>query len=285
MPDNKPPAFMFYAGDFLSNIDVAFMDMELRGVYITLLAYSWLEYGLPDDDEKLAKLVQCRDKETWNSYKRQVLQACFVLEDGVWRQPRQERERKRADKRSEQQSLGGKKGAEKRWKKEKRISSRANKNGSAMASEIEIEFENEFWKLYPRNVRKKDAKKKYLQARNLVDKDVIINSLNEHLKGAWAEKEVKFIPHASTWLNAEGWEDDASKPDGTTGKAPKKLINKVCPVCGYVKQNCSPDSYDVCRKHEPSMKMEDESKKLLNDVLIQANAIREELGLPLVGEK
>ena len=32
------------------------------------------------------------------------------------------------------------------------------------------------------------------------------------------------------------------------------------------------------------MKMEDESKALLDDVLMQANAIREELGLPLVGE-
>ena len=284
MADNKPPAFMFYAGDFLSNIDVAFMDMELRGVYITLLAYSWLEYGLPDNDEKLAKLVQAKDKETWNHYKRGVLQACFVLEDGVWRQPRQERERRRADTKIKAQIEGGKKGARRRIEKEKRISSRISKGRLPQVSEVEIEFENEFWKLYPRNVRKKDAKNKYIIARKLVDKEVIINSLNAHLKGAWAEKEVKFIPHASTWLNAEGWNDDASKPDGTTDKAPERKITKVCAVCGAVKKDCSVDSFDVCRKHTPSMKMEDESKALLDDVLMQANAIREELGLPLVGE-
>jgi hypothetical protein len=31
--------------------------------------------------------------------------------------------------------------------------------------------------------------------------------------------------------------------------------------------------------------MEDENKALLDDVLIQANAIRDELGLDLIGEK
>ena len=53
---SKAPAFQFYAGDFLSDLKVASMNMEERGIYITLLAYSWLENGLPADPEKLARL-------------------------------------------------------------------------------------------------------------------------------------------------------------------------------------------------------------------------------------
>jgi len=285
MPDNKPPAFFFYAGDFLSNIDVAFMDMELRGVYITLLAYSWLELGLPDNDEKLSKLVQAKDEETWQRYKKGVLSACFQLNDGVWTQRRQERERDRADRRHLAQSEGGKKGNKIRLEKEKRTNTHAKKNGLAEGSEVEREFENEFWSIYPRKVRKKDALNSYKKARKSITADIIKDSINQHLKGIWAEKEIRFIPHPSTWLNAEGWNDDASKPDALTEKAPAISLRKVCPVCGGIKDGCSRNSYDVCRKHTPSMRMEDENKALLDDVLIQANAIRDELGLDLIGEK
>jgi uncharacterized protein YdaU (DUF1376 family) len=285
MPDNKPPAFFFYAGDFLSNIDVAFMDMELRGVYITLLAYSWLELGLPDNDAKLSKLVQAKDEETWQRYKKGVLSACFQLNDGVWTQRRQERERSRADKKHLAQVEGGKKGNKIRMEKEKRTNTHTKGNGLARGSEVEREFENEFWSLYPRKVRKKDALNSYKKARKSITADIIKDSINQHLKGIWAEKEIRFIPHPSTWLNAEGWNDDASKPDALTEKAPAISIRKVCPVCGSTKDGCSRNSYDVCRKHTPSMRMEDENKALLDDVLIQANAIRDELGLDLIGEK
>ena len=49
---NKRPAFQFYAGDFLSDYDVVCMNMSQRGIYITLLAHSWLEAGIPNNEEK-----------------------------------------------------------------------------------------------------------------------------------------------------------------------------------------------------------------------------------------
>tara|TARA_R100000656_G_scaffold110003_1_gene82037 strand:- start:103 stop:972 length:870 start_codon:yes stop_codon:yes gene_type:complete len=289
MPDNKPPAFFFYAGDFLSNIDVAFMDMELRGVYITLLAYSWLEIGLPDNDRKIRKITQAKDDKTWKRYKDEVLKACFVLEDGIWYQPRQERERKRALKKHQTAVETGRKNVGKRWngrgadgKFTKRRELRANKDSIAIATEIEKEFENEFWVVYPRKVRKKDALKTYKSVRKNTEKDVIIAGIKNHLKGEWAEKEMKYIPHPSTWLNAEGFYDDASTQ--ATGKPLEVELQFVCPVCGRTTKGTR-NSYNICRRHTPSMEMVDESKALLDDVLLQANMIREELGLDLIAEK
>lgn len=51
----KPPAFQFYAADFL--IGCATMTLEQRGAYITLLCYQWDQDGLPNDKSTLAMLV------------------------------------------------------------------------------------------------------------------------------------------------------------------------------------------------------------------------------------
>lgn len=286
MPDNKPPAFQFYAGDFLSSLDVAFMDMELRGAYITLLAYSWLEYGIPDDDEVIAKILQCKDEKQFKRYKHHVIGACFKLTKDRWYNPRQERERKKITDRKENRVEIGKLGAKKRWSKAKKGgNSHTSTHSRAIVTEEEIEFENEFWLKYPRKREKKRTIIAYKKIRKTVSKEVIIQGLDAHLKGCWSGKEVKFIPYATTWLNGECWNDDASSPDGNVAIAKTPTITKICSVCGSVRNGTTKQRIDVCRAHKPSMIMYDKEKKLLDDVLLFANEIREELGLELIGEK
>lgn len=53
---NKPPAFQFYAADFLVDAAVTLMSLEERGAYVTLLAHSWIEGPLPSALPKLARL-------------------------------------------------------------------------------------------------------------------------------------------------------------------------------------------------------------------------------------
>ncbi len=61
----KPPAFQFYANDWLSSPAIMLMTPAEEGAYIRLLAISWVKGGLPDDDEQLA--VLSRLGEGWSN--------------------------------------------------------------------------------------------------------------------------------------------------------------------------------------------------------------------------
>lgn len=54
----KSPAFQFYPGDFLSDSRTAALSMAERGVFLTLLAYQWMNGPLPDSTARLARLCQ-----------------------------------------------------------------------------------------------------------------------------------------------------------------------------------------------------------------------------------
>ena len=64
-----------------------------------------------------------------------------------------------------------------------------------------------FWQAYPRKTSKPDAHRAYLAARKKADHQTIMRGLADH-SYAWAKGEKRFIPHASTWLRREGWNDE-----------------------------------------------------------------------------
>lgn len=66
-----------------------------------------------------------------------------------------------------------------------------------------------FWQLYPRKIAKAAAAKAYTKARKDVDAATITNGLT-NAKAVWVadRTEERFIPHASTWLNAGRWADE-----------------------------------------------------------------------------
>lgn len=72
-------------------------------------------------------------------------------------------------------------------------------------NEAENWFE-EFWEEYPRKVAKADAKKRYLskcKSREMHEKIMFGLAI---AKRSWNDP--KYIPHPSTWLNQERWNDD-----------------------------------------------------------------------------
>lgn len=91
---NKPPAFQFYAADFLVDAAVKLMNLEERGAYVTLLAHAWIEGPLPGALPKLARLceVSVADMERiWPAIApRWVMNA-----DGFITNPRLEKERRK----------------------------------------------------------------------------------------------------------------------------------------------------------------------------------------------
>ena len=60
----KPPAFQFYANDWLSSRLVAKMSLEQQGAYLRLLCYCWSsgDVSLLDDDDELAALSGLGEK-------------------------------------------------------------------------------------------------------------------------------------------------------------------------------------------------------------------------------
>jgi hypothetical protein len=70
--------------------------------------------------------------------------------------------------------------------------------------ELEKDFE-QFWKAYPRKVSKDSAKKAFNKRYKELPP---INELVSILQNTQWSKEIKFIPHASTWLNAGSWTDE-----------------------------------------------------------------------------
>ncbi len=61
---SKPPAFQFYANDWLASQTVSLMTPEQEGAYIRLLAHQWSDptCSLPDDDDRLAVLSRLGEK-------------------------------------------------------------------------------------------------------------------------------------------------------------------------------------------------------------------------------
>jgi len=68
----------------------------------------------------------------------------------------------------------------------------------------------EFWTAYPRKVGKKDAQRAWMKAMKTgVTFKTIIESLEKwKVSNQWTKDNGEFIPHASTWLNKERWNDE-----------------------------------------------------------------------------
>lgn len=62
-----------------------------------------------------------------------------------------------------------------------------------------------FWSLYPRKVGKRTALAAYQRASSRASDDVIVDGLRQQLP-SWTDP--RYIPHPTTWLNRDGWEDD-----------------------------------------------------------------------------
>lgn len=216
---NKRPAFQFYCGDFLSDYHVVCMSMSQRGIYITLLAHSWLEEGLPTTEKKLSML--CGNPDTWEE-DWPVVKECFVLDDDRYKNKRLERERERQNILSEKRREYGRKGGLTKSKSKAKAKQKLSTSIEVEAevgskklklSELEEEFENIFWIMW-RNTKRTENKKRamdsFIKARKSgYELDNIMTGLGGAIKN-WAKtgKETQYIPHASTWLNGICWEDE-----------------------------------------------------------------------------
>ena len=82
--------------------------------------------------------------------------------------------------------------------------------------QVETDWFERFWVAYPRKAAKPAARKAFRAAYKKAPMREIGDGLKRWV-AYWAIKsEVEFIPHASTWLNQERWNDTPPEPAGST---------------------------------------------------------------------
>ena len=126
-----------------------------------------------------------------------------------------------------------------------------------------------FWQVYPKKKSKGQARKtwdKLKKAKCLPEWDILQTAITiAKASRDWEKDGGQFIPYPSTWLNAEGWEDDYEVEISETNEQrtiqPNKLrlfpiMGKNCNVKGcnipavYKDSSGSYDNYK-CADHMP----------------------------------
>lgn len=116
MPE-KPPAFQFYANDWLTDDKRTEMHPYQRGVHIDLMAYAWINGTVPADADGIAQVVGRTPAELKRYWNGRLLEAWPVVPDQPTRRwnPRLEEQRRTLTDFVDRQSKAGKRGADKRW--------------------------------------------------------------------------------------------------------------------------------------------------------------------------
>ena len=117
MAKEPSPAFQFYPREFEGDENVKAMSLEEVGAYVRLLCTCWTEHSIPDDLDRLARMLKVTRRKMERMWPQ--LEPCF-RSDGGGRltHPRLDRERKKQAAYRKRQSQAGKDGAAKRWEKD-----------------------------------------------------------------------------------------------------------------------------------------------------------------------
>jgi len=104
---NKPPAFQFYPGDWLSSTKISLMTPTEEGAYIRLLCHAWADpqCSLPNDDQILATLS--RLGEGWFGESGSKIKGCFKVKGNRLINERLKNEREKQKRWREKSVLGG----------------------------------------------------------------------------------------------------------------------------------------------------------------------------------
>jgi uncharacterized protein YdaU (DUF1376 family) len=114
----KAPSFPWFAKDTKSDVECAALDATEYGVYIRLLEFSWINYGLPADENLLNRLAKNSLGVSGYKWKKiwKILRNFFEEHDGFLFNPRQEEERSEEQKYRANQRRKSKLANIARWK-------------------------------------------------------------------------------------------------------------------------------------------------------------------------
>ena len=208
--DIKFPYQDFYFGDWLTG--TAHLSHQQRGIYITLYAQSGTlnGKGLPNDFYQLCRIADLYDPdiEKMEELKKDlmfVINDKFTLIDGRYHQLRQKKDRENKVDIVKIRQESGKKGG----------LAKAKQNSSKVSDSDSESIYNNIWsKLSIRRGSKQVAYASWLKNAKDIKPEILIEKYNSLCSQA---DDPKFIPHFSTWLNQNRWEEELPTKKETDG--------------------------------------------------------------------
>lgn len=201
---NKPPAFQFYAQDFLTG--VMYLTNEEIGIYIKMLAKQWTDEKIPK--KRLGLFVGLE----WGMFSDE-LKSKFEEKGDYIINIRLEIEREKKLSFLDKQSINGKKGGRPRLNKPKLNPLKSQKN--PLEEEEEEEIENvielevyptfqDFWDLYDKKMSKDKCERKWSKLNHDI-KEQIINYIPSY---RLSQPNKQYRKNPETFLNNESWNDE-----------------------------------------------------------------------------
>jgi len=239
------PFFKFYPADWLAAAEISTMTLEQQGAYIRLLCYNWREGSLPNDVDKMARLVGT-DPLHFRGEIWPALEGCFELRNEGLVNPRLEDERLAYQRISNAGRIGGKASAAARQTdtgqqhgtvvpeslNEKASKSDVRSQKSETTTAYSAEFE-QVWELYPKrnnNSKRRAYKAWSARVREGVTPEELaagVGRYAEFVKGT----DERFIKQAATFFGPdEHWRESYTHEKPTL--EPSKVCSYKCGLCG-----------------------------------------------------
>jgi uncharacterized protein YdaU (DUF1376 family) len=201
--------YQFNIGDYASHTRhlTAIEDIAYRRL---LDLYYLHERPLNSGSASVARQINMREYETEVS---SVLEEFFTLTNDGWINVRADKEISHYRGKIEQASRAGKASAERRLNVRSTDVQPTNNHKPITNNQEPINKEyidrfDIFWKQYPRKVAKPNAQKAW---NKIKPDDVVLKKMLDAInQQGLSSKEIQFVPHPATWLNAQRWEDEIS---------------------------------------------------------------------------
>lgn len=232
--------YKFNIQDYLSHT-MHLSEMEDLA-YRRLLDWYYLhERPIPKDIDLIAKHIRMR---THGDCIANVLREFFIETDNGFESNRANSEIITYNEKSEKAS----KSAKARWGKNKNKNKGLKKDANALRTECEgnaihktlntkqktlntISFDD-FWTIYPRKEGKTEAEKKWEKLN--VD-DELFKKIKLHIAHAYTGKEKKYIPHGSTYVNQQRWNDEITPEENHETNKPSNREYQDTSAAGRVR--------------------------------------------------
>ena len=211
--------FKFYGGEYISDPKMLALSACEKSCWVTLLCYASMDdfdgvVRYLSEDQLMAQAGGNSNEDEWNRTKG-VLDHFQRL--GMLQQSNGEITITNWRKRQETFLTNAERQARFRDKQKRNTGiTRPRNESNARLDKTRLDktrntarFEK-FWSLYPR----KEGKKKAEQAFDKIDPSAevfakMLKGLEAHKAGEqWTKDDGKFVPHPTTWLNGERWEDE-----------------------------------------------------------------------------
>jgi uncharacterized protein YdaU (DUF1376 family) len=198
--------YQFHIGDYTSH--TRYLSPIEDIAYRRLLDIYYLhERPLNSGSASVARQINMREYET---EVKSILDEFFTLTDDGWINVRADKEIAHYRGKIEQASRAGKASAERRSNVRSTDVQPTNNHKPITNNQEYIDRFDIFWKQYPRKVAKPNALKSWLKIK---PDDVVLKKMLDAInQQQLPSKEIQFVPHPATWLNAKRWEDEITAP-------------------------------------------------------------------------